>query len=269
MKLNEVDFKKICFIFDLEGVLIQHISRQAKIIETAFEETGIKLRFKIKEIYHLRTYPEIHGSKKFFPAIYALNKSDIKLKECKENIYVIEKIINEVKKLAPMELRQAGNAEIQYMEMRKKPELFQELETVIPGAQKTIRFLKKNGIKIAVATRAHKIQNEALLKRFGLKEYIDYSVTKEDFGMDNEFKQTGEPTLKIAEQLKIQPKHCIFVEDSVAGIKGAKLAGAKTIGVLTGTSSKTQFEIYGKPDLVLKSVAEIKEKFKTIVKLIK
>jgi len=41
------------FIFDLEGVLVLHKKRQSAVIEKAFENNGIKLKFRIESIYFL------------------------------------------------------------------------------------------------------------------------------------------------------------------------------------------------------------------------
>ena len=61
--------------------------------------------------------------------------------------------------------------------------------------------------------------------------------------------------MEAEKRLKLKPEECVVFEDSIAGIKAAKLAGAKVIA-LTTTVSKTNLKKHN-PDLIIKDFSEI------------
>lgn len=93
-----------------------------------------------------------------------------------------------------------------------------------------IQSLHKDGIPLAIATSARKPYTSFILDGLDLRKYFSAVVTAEDIIKG---KPDPEIYLKAAEELHIAPALCIAVEDSLSGIKAAKAAGMKVIGITT------------------------------------
>ena len=97
-----------------------------------------------------------------------------------------------------------------------------------PFAREILEFLKKNGIKIALAssTKYEVVIRE--LTQEGLIDYFDVIV-----GGDLVAKSKPEPDifLKAMSDLGEKPENCFIVEDSANGIRAAYASGARPIMV--------------------------------------
>ena len=76
--------KTIAFIFDLEGVLIDHTRRQCEVATKALESVGIMFRIT-PQIYQLRSEGEFHITRDFLAGLYILQKERISIEEAKAN----------------------------------------------------------------------------------------------------------------------------------------------------------------------------------------
>ena len=86
------------------------------------------------------------------------------------------------------------------------------------GAIDLLKYLKKSGIKIALATSAKKERAYKQLEASKLLEVFDCIVTKENVNL---LKPNPDIFIKASEILKEKPNNCIVVEDSRAGIEAA------------------------------------------------
>jgi len=98
----------------------------------------------------------------------------------------------------------------------------------MPYIEELLKYLKENNYKVAVASSSnmnHIINN---MEKTGLKKYID------EFASGAEVKN-GKPApdvfLLAAERLGVEPKKCLVLEDSKAGVIAGSSAGAKVIMV--------------------------------------
>ena len=98
----------------------------------------------------------------------------------------------------------------------------------MPYIEELLKYLKENNYKVAVASSSnmnHIINN---MEKTGLKKYID------GFASGAEVKN-GKPApdvfLLAAERLGVEPKKCLVLEDSKAGVIAGSSAGAKVIMV--------------------------------------
>lgn len=101
------------------------------------------------------------------------------------------------------------------------------------GIDELISSLKKSKIKIALGS-ASKNAN-LVLEKLDIKESFDiigdgYSVNKS--------KPAPDLFLFVASKLGLEPKDCLVIEDAEAGIKAAKAAGMKVIGIGIGQRIK-------------------------------
>ena len=99
-------------------------------------------------------------------------------------------------------------------------------EKPIPGVDVLIRDLHQKGFRLALGSSATKVNIEAVLEYFSLREYFDAVVS----GCEVEHsKPFPDIYVEAAKKLDMDPSECIVIEDSSNGIKAAKLAGMKCI----------------------------------------
>lgn len=97
----------------------------------------------------------------------------------------------------------------------------------MPGVVDLIRDLKKKGLRLAVASSSLKEDIMSNMKLFGITDCFDAFVSGSEC-------ENGKPDpeifLKAASTLGKEPKECVVVEDSTAGVQAAKSAGMLCIG---------------------------------------
>lgn len=130
----------------------------------------------------------------------------------------------------------------------EKEALFRELyQNDIKPLEGLVAFLEKmdeQKVPRAIATSAPRAN-------------VDFTLTKTKTGkyfstiLDESFVQRGKPDpeiyIKTATALKFNPGHCIVFEDSLSGVKSAKAAGCKVVGI---TTTHTHEELH-ETDLVI------------------
>lgn len=98
----------------------------------------------------------------------------------------------------------------------------------MPGGEKLLKLLKKNGVKIALASGTNSKKIKSHLKKVGATEYVDVIVGGEEV-------QNGKPApdvfLLAAKRLGADPKDCYVLEDSQNGVRSGYAAGMKCIGI--------------------------------------
>lgn len=98
----------------------------------------------------------------------------------------------------------------------------------MPYIEELLKHLKENNYKIAVASSSnmnHIINN---MEKTGLKKYIDEFASGAE--VENS-KPAPDVFLLAAERLGVEPKKCLVLEDSKAGVLAGSSAGAKVIMV--------------------------------------
>jgi beta-phosphoglucomutase len=98
----------------------------------------------------------------------------------------------------------------------------------LPGVERWVRRLNKNGWRQAIASSAPRLNVEVVLDAIGLAVCFQAIVSAEDV-------QHGKPDpevfLTAASRLRVPPERCVVVEDAGAGIEAARRAGMRSIGV--------------------------------------
>ena len=120
----------------------------------------------------------------------------------------------------PYEKFRAESKEI-FLERTKKDGV-----PVKPGARELLQFLKINGWRIGLAssTREETVKDE--LQAVGLLDFFEVIITGD---MIKESKPHPEIYFKACEQLGVNPKEAVAVEDSKNGVRSAAMAGMKVI----------------------------------------
>lgn len=122
---------------------------------------------------------------------------------------------------------------------------------LFPGAKELLEALHGK-VKMGLASMNNRSVIIHLLKANDLEKYFDAVLTAESISHS---KPDPEIFLKTAFKLKASPEKCVVIEDSIFGVKAAKLANMSCIAVLTGVYSKQELE-REKPDLIVKTLKD-------------
>lgn len=123
----------------------------------------------------------------------------------------------------------------------------------LPGAVETLHSLGSRGIPQAIASSAPQENIDALVDELGLRTYFKAIVSA--------YKMPGKPApdvfLASAKAIRIPPWHCLVIEDSVAGVEGARLAGMICLAV----TNTNPWEALRQADYVVDSLLELEAAF--------
>jgi beta-phosphoglucomutase len=129
------------------------------------------------------------------------------------------------KQLSPTELdERAEEKEAMFLDIYKQD--IRPVEGLVPF----LRILKAHGIPTAVGTSAPPANLHFILDSLQLKPYFDALL-------DSTYVTRGKPDpeiyLESARKLGVEPKRCLVIEDSLAGVQAGLNAGMKVIGITT------------------------------------
>ena len=139
---------------------------------------------------------------------------------------------------------------------RRYTELLGSQSWAIDGAQEVLRSLHGQ-VRMGVVTSARKVHFETAHARTGLRQYLDFVLTREDY---EQTKPHPEPYLTALARHDLRQEDCIVVEDSARGLAAATAAGLPCLIVLSDWSRDADFagaakvlgSIRDVPDEVLK-----------------
>jgi beta-phosphoglucomutase-like phosphatase (HAD superfamily) len=97
----------------------------------------------------------------------------------------------------------------------------------IEGGIDLVRYFRKQGLNVLLASSATTITIDAVIKNFGWETDFDFIVSSDDI---KNSKPAPDTFLKAAELAGEDPSRCVVIEDSANGVKAAKRAGAHCIG---------------------------------------
>lgn len=137
------------------------------------------------------------------------------------------------KEVTPEELEKDSNERVAL-----SIQIFQPQLQIMEGLDTLLENLYQNNIPLAIATSSRNRYLDFILDGLSIRKYFKVIVTAQDI---TKGKPDPEIYLKTANQLNIDAKDCIVFEDTISGIKSAKAAGMKVIGVAT-THSKEELE---------------------------
>jgi len=116
-------------------------------------------------------------------------------------------------------------------------ELYEQQVHFIDGFKEFFKKVQVQNLKVAIATNADDYTLAATLKKLDLAQFFGkhiYNITHVNY----RHKPFPDLYLYAAQQLNIDPKNCIAIEDSTHGIKAAVDAGMFCIGINTGKNRK-------------------------------
>ncbi len=122
------------------------------------------------------------------------------------------------------------------------------------GILDLLNLLKKNNIKMGIATSNSRELAEMTLKDNDILDYFDILITSCDV-------EKGKPSpdvyLKVSDSLDVDPLECLVFEDTHAGVIGAKRAGMDVYAVYDEYSKDFKEDIQSDADKYLITVNEI------------
>ncbi len=108
------------------------------------------------------------------------------------------------------------------------------------GVKEFINQLKLKNMKLGIGTSNSRELAEAVLRRHEIIHYFDTIRTSCEVGRGKPYPDIF---LKVAEDLKVDPRECIVFEDTYAGVLAATRAGMKVVGVKDPVSIESKDEI--------------------------
>ena len=120
---------------------------------------------------------------------------------------------------------------------RRYAELLGSQSWAIDGAEEVLRTLHGQ-VRMGVVTSARKVHFETAHASTGLRQYLDFVLTREDY---QHTKPHPEPYLTAMARHDLRPEDCIVVEDSERGLAAATAAGLPCLIVLSDWSRDADF----------------------------
>jgi HAD superfamily hydrolase (TIGR01509 family) len=130
---------------------------------------------------------------------------------------------------------------------------------VIPGFLGLFESLKKNRIKVALASGSQRRFIDFILSRLKIK--FDVTISYEDI---SSFKPDPGLFLAASKKLRIEHSNCLVIEDAYFGVIAAKKAGMKCVGLINKNSGKQDLS---EADLIIDDLNKLT--FKKIQELFK
>ena len=137
---------------------------------------------------------------------------------------------------------------------KEKIRIQAELADIVSLFEGAIELLEElhGRIKIALATMSNRKVVGKLLSEKRIEGYFDVVVTADEIVKP---KPDPEVFLVSAAKLGVKPEECVVVEDSVFGVRAAKVAEMKCIAVPSGVYSREELREEN-PDLMINSLVE-------------
>lgn len=125
---------------------------------------------------------------------------------------------------------------------------------IYKGVLELCKELKSKGVKLGIITSRHGCVTKRFLEELGILELFDIVVGEGDA----ELKPSPAPVLYACKALKVNPKDCIVVGDTVYDIICGKSANCTTVAVLWGYGRKIDI-MKAKPDYTVGSPRELRK----------
>jgi HAD superfamily hydrolase (TIGR01509 family) len=118
----------------------------------------------------------------------------------------------------------------------------------LPGVMEWLRRLKEQGVRQALATMAPAANVEVVVEVLGIGDLLDATAAAEDV---DHGKPAPDIFLEAARRIRVPPVRCVVMEDAPAGLEGARRAGMRTVGIVSGHHPRLE------ADLVVPSLAAL------------
>ncbi len=122
-------------------------------------------------------------------------------------------------------------ARASYMKfLRDQPEL-----PLVPGVDALIDHLSESGYKLGVVSSANPKRIDLFLERLSLADYFQVVISGDDVVNG---KPAPDAFLQASDQLGVESRHSLVIEDSTAGVRAARAAGMICVGYAGSAHNK-------------------------------
>ncbi|MCF6464977.1 HAD family hydrolase [Clostridium sp. Cult2] len=122
---------------------------------------------------------------------------------------------------------------------------------LVENFEKFMLNLYKHRYLMALASSNNKKAVDTIVEKFNLYKYMDFYISGEEVIKG---KPDPEIFLTVAEKIKIEPSDCLVIEDAQNGVKAAKAAGMKCIGLQNKNSGNQDLS---EADLIVTNFNEL------------
>jgi len=123
----------------------------------------------------------------------------------------------------------------------KADEVMVENTILYEGVKETLSKLREQGYKVAIVTTKFHYRIEQILNKHNASDLIDVIVGAEDVKIE---KPNPEGLLWLIDYLGVEKTDILYIGDSIVDAQTAENAKVKFAAVLTGTTSRADFENY-------------------------
>jgi len=121
----------------------------------------------------------------------------------------------------------------------------------MPGATRTLKLMKERGFRMAVLSCNGRLCIESTLKKFGVFEYFDDIVTRDD---KFEMKPSPAAVEHLLKKFRVGKDEAVMIGDGWRDLEVARKSGIKSVIVSQGGQD---VGLINKPDHIIKNIGEL------------
>jgi len=123
-----------------------------------------------------------------------------------------------------------------------------------PNAKDLIEFLYNCNLKLGIGTSNNKLLAETVLKANGVLHYFDAIVAGCE---DIKGKPFPDIFLKVASELKVNPRNCVVIEDTLHGVRAAHRANMDAIAIFDNNETHEEEKLQEEAEFYAHNFDEI------------
>lgn len=171
---------------------------------------------------------------------YALEKLGFGIKDREEIKKTIGLSLKDTYSTLTGKSREEAESFLKYFK-EKADQVIVEKTTLYSDVKEVFQALKKEGYKIGIVTNKFRYRIEQILIRFHISSLVDFIIGSEDVKIE---KPNPEGLLWAIHHLQLEKNEILYVGDSFIDAKTAENAQVDFAGVLTGTTTASEFQLY-------------------------
>lgn len=124
---------------------------------------------------------------------------------------------------------------------------------LLPEVVKTLSALQEKGVKMSVASNKPSDYTRKILRHLELEMFFSHS-----FGPEQVQKTKPDPAMlwELMDQMKVEPRHVLYVGDMLMDIQTARNAGVDVAVIPSGGNSREELAT-GSPDYLLDGISDV------------
>ncbi len=135
----------------------------------------------------------------------------------------------------------------------KKERFLQNIHKInlVDNFEEFMLTVHKEGYLLGLASSNNRKTVDSIIKKFNLDKYFEFIISGEEVSKG---KPNPEIFLTAANKMNVKPHECLVIEDATNGVKAAKSAGMKCIGLKNPNSGDQDLS---QADLIVDNFSEL------------